>query len=122
MNVRETGAWFHTKGRWIACLAVIGVLNSAEGIEPTFILKYRETRPGRIFRNIGYGPLLDVFFVDLRSYRGANQGEGGGDDQGREHQADDEHRQLIAWLAARKDITRTRTGNVAHGSRSLTSA
>ncbi|WP_104665514.1 alkaline phosphatase D family protein [Ensifer adhaerens] len=36
------------------------------------------TQPGRIFRKVGYGPLLDVFFVDLRSYRGANQGEGGG--------------------------------------------
>lgn len=31
------------------------------------------TQPGRVFRKIGYGPLLDVFFVDLRSYRGANQ-------------------------------------------------
>ena len=27
--------------------------------------------PGRIYRRIGYGPLLDVFFLDLRSYRGA---------------------------------------------------
>lgn len=36
------------------------------------------TQPGRIFRKVGYGPLLDVFFVDLRSYRGANQGEDGG--------------------------------------------
>ncbi len=36
------------------------------------------TEPGRIFRKIAYGPLLDVFFVDLRSYRGPNQEEGGG--------------------------------------------
>jgi alkaline phosphatase D len=28
--------------------------------------------PRRIYRRIAYGPLLDVFFVDLRSYRGAN--------------------------------------------------
>ena len=28
--------------------------------------------PARIYRRIGYGPLLDVFFVDMRSYRGAN--------------------------------------------------
>ena len=32
-------------------------------------------QPGRIFRKIAYGRLLDVFFVDLRSYRGANQGD-----------------------------------------------
>ncbi len=29
--------------------------------------------PGRIYRKIAYGPLLDVFFLDLRSYRGPNQ-------------------------------------------------
>jgi alkaline phosphatase D len=28
--------------------------------------------PARIYRRIAYGPLLDVFFLDLRSYRGAN--------------------------------------------------
>lgn len=28
--------------------------------------------PGRVFRKVAYGPLLDVFFIDLRSYRGAN--------------------------------------------------
>jgi alkaline phosphatase D len=31
--------------------------------------------PGRVYRKIGYGPLLDVFMVDMRSYRGPN-GEG----------------------------------------------
>jgi alkaline phosphatase D len=30
---------------------------------------------GRIYRKIGYGPLLDVFLLDMRSYRGPN-GEG----------------------------------------------
>jgi alkaline phosphatase D len=30
------------------------------------------TEPGRIYRRIAYGPLLDVFLLDLRSYRGAN--------------------------------------------------
>ncbi len=28
--------------------------------------------PGRVYRKIAYGPLLDVFFLDMRSYRGAN--------------------------------------------------
>lgn len=28
--------------------------------------------PGRIYRKIAYGPSLDVFFLDLRSYRGPN--------------------------------------------------
>ena len=30
------------------------------------------TEPGRIYRKIPYGPLLDVFMLDMRSYRGAN--------------------------------------------------
>jgi alkaline phosphatase D len=29
---------------------------------------------GRIYRKIAYGPLLDVFVLDMRSYRGANAG------------------------------------------------
>jgi alkaline phosphatase D len=34
----------------------------------------RETiaEPGRVYRKISYGPLLDVFMLDMRSYRGAN--------------------------------------------------
>ena len=34
----------------------------------------RETQhePGRIYRKIAYGPLLDVFMLDMRSYRGPN--------------------------------------------------
>jgi alkaline phosphatase D len=34
----------------------------------------RETpsEPGRIYRKIPYGPLLDVFMLDMRSYRGPN--------------------------------------------------
>ncbi|WP_377294327.1 alkaline phosphatase D family protein [Rhizobium sp. SG2393] len=36
------------------------------------------TEPGRIFRKVSYGPLLDVFFLDLRSYRGENQDEKSG--------------------------------------------
>jgi alkaline phosphatase D len=31
--------------------------------------------PGRIYRKISYGPLLDIFMLDMRSYRGPN-GEG----------------------------------------------
>jgi alkaline phosphatase D len=34
----------------------------------------RETlaEPGRVYRKIAYGPLLDVFMLDMRSYRGPN--------------------------------------------------
>jgi alkaline phosphatase D len=35
-------------------------------------IRYTPEEPGRIYRKVSYGPLLDVFFLDLRSYRGAN--------------------------------------------------
>jgi alkaline phosphatase D len=30
------------------------------------------SEPGRVHRKIAYGPLLDVFMLDMRSYRGPN--------------------------------------------------
>lgn len=33
---------------------------------------YQPAEPGRIYRKISYGPLLDIFMLDLRSYRAAN--------------------------------------------------
>ncbi|WP_157016568.1 alkaline phosphatase D family protein [Mesorhizobium xinjiangense] len=35
-------------------------------------IRYMPAEPGRVYRKIAYGPLLDVFFLDLRSYRGPN--------------------------------------------------
>ncbi len=36
-------------------------------------IRYAVREPGKIYRKIAYGPLLDVFFLDLRSYRGGNE-------------------------------------------------
>jgi alkaline phosphatase D len=38
-------------------------------------LRIHPTEPSRVYRKISYGPLLDVFFIDLRSYRGPNAAE-----------------------------------------------
>ena len=35
-------------------------------------LRYIPAEPGRIYRKISYGPLLDLFMLDMRSYRGPN--------------------------------------------------
>ncbi len=35
-------------------------------------IRYVADESGRIYRKVSYGPLLDVFFIDLRSYRGPN--------------------------------------------------
>ncbi|MBB4065249.1 alkaline phosphatase D family protein [Gellertiella hungarica] len=36
-------------------------------------IRYPVREPGRIYRKISYGPLLDIFFLDLRSYRSGNR-------------------------------------------------
>jgi alkaline phosphatase D len=35
-------------------------------------IRYVPEEPGRVYRKVGYGPMLDIFFLDLRSYRGPN--------------------------------------------------
>lgn len=35
-------------------------------------IRYTPAEPGRVYRKVSYGPLVDVFFLDLRSYRGPN--------------------------------------------------
>ncbi len=35
-------------------------------------IDYVPEEPGRVYRNIAYGPDLEIFFLDLRSYRAAN--------------------------------------------------
>lgn len=35
-------------------------------------ISYQPAEPGRVYRRIAYGPTLDIFFLDLRSYRGPN--------------------------------------------------
>ena len=44
-------------------------------------LRWTQAEPGRVYRKISYGPLLDVFMLDMRSYRGPN-GEGKEDTYG----------------------------------------
>jgi len=58
-------------------------------------IRYTPAEPGRVYRKIAYGPMLDIFFLDLRSYRGPN-----GD--GMEAELTPEARvlgaQQVAWL------------------------
>ncbi|SFL69519.1 alkaline phosphatase D family protein [Shimia aestuarii] len=35
-------------------------------------IRHTPAEPGRVYRKISYGPMLDVFFLDLRSYRAGN--------------------------------------------------
>lgn len=51
--------------------------------------------PERLFRTIHYGPLLDVFVIDMRSYRAAN---GANDQTERSDETDFLGREQIRWL------------------------
>ena len=67
-------------------------------------LPIRETmaEPGRVYRKIAYGPLLDVFLLDLRSYRGPD-----GPREDRIYRPDDFllGPQQVAWL--KRELTRS---------------
>ena len=45
---------------------------SARAFHEMMPIRYVPQEPGRVYRKIAYGPMLDVFFLDLRSYRGGN--------------------------------------------------
>ena len=45
---------------------------SAKAFHEMTPISYTPAEPGRVYRKIGYGPMLDVFFLDLRSYRAGN--------------------------------------------------
>jgi alkaline phosphatase D len=45
---------------------------SARAFHEMYPLRLSLTEPGRIYRALNYGPHLDVFMLDERSYRGAN--------------------------------------------------
>ncbi len=45
---------------------------SAQAFHEMTPLRITPAEPGRVYRKISYGPMLDVFFLDLRSYRGPN--------------------------------------------------
>jgi alkaline phosphatase D len=45
---------------------------SARAFHEMTPIRFTPAEPGRVYRKIAYGPMLDVFFLDLRSYRGPN--------------------------------------------------
>lgn len=46
--------------------------NASRAFHEMTPLRITPAEPGRVYRKINYGPMLDVFFLDLRSYRGPN--------------------------------------------------
>ncbi len=46
--------------------------NASRAFHEMTPIRVTPEEPGRVYRKIAYGPHLDIFFLDLRSYRGAN--------------------------------------------------
>jgi len=51
-------------------MALVG--RAARAFHEYMPIRPEPTEPGRVYRKIAYGPLLDVFMLDMRSYRGPN--------------------------------------------------
>ncbi len=47
-------------------------LRAAKAFHEYMPMRFEPSEPGRVYRKIGYGPLVDVFMLDMRSYRGPN--------------------------------------------------
>ena len=52
--------------------AMILAARAATAFHEYMPMRFVPAEPGRVYRKISYGPLLDVFMLDMRSYRGPN--------------------------------------------------
>jgi len=65
----------HQRKKYVEKNALILAARASRAFHEYMPLRFTQAEPGRVYRKISYGPLLDVFMLDMRSYRGPN-GEG----------------------------------------------
>jgi alkaline phosphatase D len=65
----------HQRKKYTEKNVLIMAARAARAFHEYMPLRTSIVEPGRIYRQISYGPLLDIFMLDMRSYRGPN-GEG----------------------------------------------
>jgi alkaline phosphatase D len=65
----------HQRKKYVEKNALLLAARASRAFHEYMPLRFTQAEPGRIYRKISYGPLLDVFMLDMRSYRGPN-GEG----------------------------------------------
>jgi len=71
----------HQRKKYVDKNALLLSARAARAFHEYMPLRTTQIEPGRVYRKISYGPLLDVFMLDMRSYRGPN-GEGKEDSYG----------------------------------------
>src|SRR6266478_2428809 len=62
----------HQRKKYVEKNALILAARASRAFHEYMPLRFTQTEPGRVYRKISYGPLLDVFMLDMRSYRGPN--------------------------------------------------
>src|ERR671937_2853405 len=65
----------HQRKKYVEQSALLLAARAGRAFHEYMPLRFTPVEPGRVYRKISYGPLLDVFMLDMRSYRGPN-GEG----------------------------------------------
>jgi alkaline phosphatase D len=73
----------HARKKYVESNALVLAARASRAFHEYMPLRFTQAEAGRVYRKISYGPLLDVFMLDMRSYRGPN-GEGMQDTYGPE--------------------------------------
>lgn len=66
----------HKKRGYVSANAMLLQARGTRAFHEYMPVRTFSAEPGRIYRKGSYGPLLDVFLIDMRSYRGSNEGAG----------------------------------------------
>jgi alkaline phosphatase D len=62
----------HQRKKYVDKNALALVARASRAFHEYMPLRVTAAEPGRVYRKISYGPLLDIFMLDMRSYRGPN--------------------------------------------------
>ena len=65
----------HARKKYVDRNALLLAARASRAFHEYMPMRFTQAEPGRVYRKISYGPLLDIFMLDMRSYRGPN-GEG----------------------------------------------
>jgi alkaline phosphatase D len=65
----------HLRKKYVDKNALMLAARASRAFHEYMPMRVAQSESGRVYRKISYGPLLDVFMLDMRSYRGPN-GEG----------------------------------------------
>jgi alkaline phosphatase D len=65
----------HARKKYVDSNALLLAARASRAFHEYMPMRFTQAEPGRVYRKISYGALLDIFMLDMRSYRGPN-GEG----------------------------------------------